>query len=166
LGYYFNAALGFNGLTLRIYRKVKYIVGVDLLGGLICLCINLLLIRSYGAIGGAIATCGTLVIQNILYQAGLRKGTDIRLFEWQWLKVYLAIALGAMGLLLIQLTISPYVYASFALAALVSLLVVRLNHRALGLGQTFPEFRHLPLAWLLIGEKPGNKRKTCEAEIV
>ncbi len=166
LGYYFNAALGFNGMTLRIYRKLKYIVGVDLLGGVICLCINLLLIRNYGAIGGAIATCGTLVIQNVLYQGGLRMGTDIRLFEWHWLKVYLAIALGAMGLLLIQVAISPYVYSSFALAALVSLLVVRLNHRVLGLGQTFPEFRHLPLAWLLIGEKPGNKQKACEAEIV
>jgi len=166
LGYYFNAALGFNGLTLRIYRKLKYIVGVDLLGGVICVCINLLLIRNYGAIGGAIATCGTLVIQNVLYQGGLRMGTDIRLFEWHWLKVYLAIALGAMGLLLIQVAISPYVYTSFALAALVSLLVVRLNHRVLGLGQTFPEFRHLPLAWLLIGKNPGNEQKACEAEIV
>jgi O-antigen/teichoic acid export membrane protein len=166
LGFYFNAALGFNGLTLRIYKKLKYIVGVDLLGGVICLCINLLLIRMYGAIGGAIATCGTLVIQNVLYQAGLRMGTDIRMFEWHWLKVYLAIALGAVGLLLIQVVISPHVYASFALAAIVSLLVVRLNHRLLGLGQTFPEFKHLPLAWLLIGQKPEKKQQTCEGGIV
>jgi O-antigen/teichoic acid export membrane protein len=166
LGYYFNAALGFNGLTLRIYRKLKYIVGVDLLGGIISLCIYLLLIRSYGAIGGAIATCGTLVIQNLFYQAGLGMGTDIKLFEWRWLKVYLAIALGAIGLLVIQVAISPYVYASFALAALVSLLVVRLNHNILGLGQMFPEFKHLPLAWLLIGQTPRNKQETCEGGIL
>jgi hypothetical protein len=71
-----------------------------------------------------------------------------------------------VGLLLIQVVISPYVYASFALAAIVSLLVVRLNHRLLGLGQTFPEFKHLPLAWLLIGQKPEKKQQTCEGGIV
>jgi O-antigen/teichoic acid export membrane protein len=159
LGFYFSAALGFNGLTLRIYRKVKYIFGVDLFGAVIALCINLILIRSYGAVGAGIATCVALVVQNVLYQVCLGIGTDIRLFEWHWLKVYVAIALGAIGLLLTQVAISSYVFASFAVAAvaaLVSLLVVRFNHRVLGLGQTFPEFRHLPLAWLLIGEKPGN----------
>ena len=34
LGYYFNAALGFNGLTLKVYGRLRYIVTINILAAL------------------------------------------------------------------------------------------------------------------------------------
>jgi hypothetical protein len=46
----------------------------------------------------------------------------------------------------------PYIYISFALAAIVSLVVVGLNRKDLNVGQTFPELLRLPLVRRLFGE--------------
>ncbi len=151
-GYYFNAALGFNGLTLKVFGKLRYVVILNILAALLNLGLNLLLIPRYGALGAAIGTCSTLVAHNIFKQAGLRLGTGISLFEWRYLKVYVGIALGALGLLLTQLVLSASIVVSFALAALVSLLVVGLNRKALNVGQLFPEVLRLPLARRLFSE--------------
>jgi O-antigen/teichoic acid export membrane protein len=145
-GQYFNAALGFNGMTLRVFGKVGYILGVDLLGAAIIFALNILLIPRYGAVGAAVGTCSTLIIQNILYQAGLRSATGIKQFEMRRVMVYISIALSALGLLLIQM-ITPFnFYTNFTLAILVSLLVVWINRTSLNIGQMFPELLRFPLA--------------------
>jgi O-antigen/teichoic acid export membrane protein len=158
-GYYFNAALGFNGLTLKVYGKLKYIVVVNLLAAVTNVAINLLLIPLYGPIGAAVGTCTTMVLHNILKQAGLRFGTGISLFEWKYFRVYLSIIIGAAVLLGVQLLIpndyswtQPYVYISFGLAALVALLVVGMNRKLLNVGQTFPELLRFPLMRRVFGE--------------
>ena len=151
-GYYFNAALGQNGLTLKVFGRLRYVVVVNVLAVVINLVVNLLLIPRYGALGAAIGTSSTLVAHNILKQAGLRFGTGISLFEWRFLKVYLVIALSTLGLLLLQAVASPPIYVGFALAALASLLVVGLNRRSLNVRQTFPEVLRFPLARRLFGE--------------
>jgi O-antigen/teichoic acid export membrane protein len=157
-GYYFNAALGFNGLTLKVYGKLKYIVVINILAALINVAINLLLIPLYGPLGAAIGTCGTMILHNILKQAGLRFGTGISLFEWKYFKVYLSIILGAVGLLLAQIAMpnnyswkEPYIYISFALAAVVALLVVGMNRKSLNVGETFPELLRFPLVRRVLG---------------
>ncbi|MGH2521916.1 MAG: flippase, partial [Anaerolineales bacterium] len=101
-GHYFNAALGFNGLTLKVYGKLRYSVVINVLAGVINLAAILLLIPRYGALGAALGTCIALVAHNVLKQAGLRLGTGINLFEWRYFRVYLIITLGALGLLLVQ----------------------------------------------------------------
>jgi O-antigen/teichoic acid export membrane protein len=138
-GNYFNAALGFNALTLRVFGKVRYIMVIDFLALAASLGLNLLLIPRYGALGGAIATSGTLVVHNILNHAGLKFGTSINLFQWRYLRVYLAIALGASSLMLFQWLISSSIYLNFALVAIVSLLVIVINREALDVENTFPE---------------------------
>ncbi len=47
--------------------------------------------------------CGLVARTNVFMQAGLRLGTGISLFEWRYLKVYVGIALGALGLILTNL---------------------------------------------------------------
>jgi O-antigen/teichoic acid export membrane protein len=149
-GYYVNAALGFNSYTLRVYGRVRYIVIIDMLAAAIGLGINLLLIPRFGAVGAAIGTSGTLVVHNLLNHAGLLVGTKIRLFDWRYLKVYVSIVLGALTLLLVQLTVSPIVYISIVLAAAISLGVLRLNRKVLNIEQTFPELLRVPgFRWLL-----------------
>jgi O-antigen/teichoic acid export membrane protein len=152
LGYYFDSALGFNGLTLKVYGKVRYSVVINVLAGVFNLGAILLLIPRYGALGAAIGTTSALIVHNILKQAGLRLGTGINLFEWRYFRVYLVILLCALGLLLVQVVTSAPFYVSIALAALASTVVIGLNRKLLKVGQNFPELLRLPLARRLFGE--------------
>lgn len=148
--YYFNAALGQNGLTLKVFGHVRYIVVINVVAVIANLGINLLLIPRYGALGAAIGTSATLVLHNILKQLGLRIGTGINLFDPHYLRVYLIITASAVGLLLIQWWLDAPIYVDILLAGLASLLVVRLNRRALNVAETFPELLRLPIVgWLL-----------------
>lgn len=150
-GYYFNAALGQNGLTLKVFGKVRYIVVINILAALLNLGVNFLLIPRYGALGAAIGTCSVLVMFNLLKQTGLRFGTGINLFDWHYFRVYLIIALSALGLFLIQMITSAPVYVNIILAGLASLVVFRLNRHLLNIEQTFPELLRLPLVRQILG---------------
>jgi O-antigen/teichoic acid export membrane protein len=151
LGYYFSTALGFNGLTLKVFGKLRFIVVVNLLAAVVNVGINLLLIPRYGPLGAAIGTCGTMIAHNILKQAGLLLGTGINLFDRRYLKVYAVILASATGLLAIQQVTSSHLYVGLALTALVSLAVVLINRKSLAVEQTFPELLRFPLMRRLFG---------------
>ena len=151
LGCYFHAALGFNGLTLKVYGKVRYIVCLNLAAAALNLALNLLLIPRHGALGAAIATCGTMVAHNILKQIGLQIGTGINFFERSYLRVYLIIVTSAGALWLVQQMLSPPIVISIVLACLACLLVFRLNRHLLQAHETFPELLKIPMARLLLG---------------
>ncbi len=156
LGFYVSTALGFNGLTIRVFGKVRYTVVINVLAVLINLGANLLLIPMYGAIGAAISTCGTMIIHNIFKQIGLRLGTDVRMFEWRYFKVYAVITVSAIGLLLIQTLTASHIYIGIPLVALVSFLVLMINRKSLNVGQMFPELLRFPLARRIFGESADS----------
>jgi O-antigen/teichoic acid export membrane protein len=139
LGYYFNAALGFNADTLRVYGQLRYTVTIDFLAMVISLGLCLILIPRYGAMGAAIATSGTLIVYNILNHLGLKFTTKINLFQRRYLGVYLSVTLSALGLALFQSMTSVSIYIEFFLAALLTLLVLILNWNILKAEETFPE---------------------------
>ncbi|HKZ01013.1 MAG TPA: flippase [Pyrinomonadaceae bacterium] len=145
-GFYFSAVLGFNGPSLRIFGKVRYMFLTDLLVAILSIIVSLILIPRYGALGAAISVSGTLVAQNVLYQIGIMFGTGVGWFSRDHFKVYLIIALAWFGLLLL-----PPLSISFVVAALVSLLVFRLNRRSLDIERTFPELLRLPLMGRIFG---------------
>lgn len=152
VGYYYNAALGQNGLTLKVFGKVRYVMVINIMAAVLNLVVNLFLIPRFGAMGAALGTFITLMIFNTAKQAGLRLGTGIKLLEGSYLKVYLSIGLAALGLWLAQLLTSMPVYASVVVAGLVSVIVIRLNRDLLNVEETFPELLRLPFARLLLGE--------------
>ena len=151
VGYYFNAALGFNGLTLRVFGLVRYVVVISLLAAAFNLAINLILIPRYGAVGAAIGTCTTLVVHNVLKQAGLARGTGIGAFEWRTLRVYLVILAGALGLFALQRAFDPGLLGALVLACAVSLAVLAVTRSSLRIGETFPELLRLPLLKRVFG---------------
>jgi O-antigen/teichoic acid export membrane protein len=138
-GYYFNAALGFNADTLRIYGRLRYTVIVDFVAMLICVVLNLILIPRYGAMGGAIGTCGTLILYNILNHVGLKFATEIDLFQWRYLRVYVSIIVATLSLAILQQFLELPIYVGVVLAGLLSLMVLLINRNVLNLEQTFPE---------------------------
>jgi O-antigen/teichoic acid export membrane protein len=150
LGYYFNAALGFNGLTLKVHGRLRYIVTINILAALVNIGVNIILIPRYGPLGAAIGTCGTLIAHNILKQAGLRL-TGVGLFRRDDLPVYVTIVLAAGALLALQLALSPPALLAFGFAALASLVVVALSRRSLRAAQTFPELMRFRLMRMLVG---------------
>jgi O-antigen/teichoic acid export membrane protein len=145
IGYYFNAALGFNADTLRIYGKLGYTVFVDFLAMMISVGLTFILIPRYGAIGAAMGTCGTLIIYNILNHLGLKFTTPVNPFKWNYWKVYAGIVLGTLSLAAFQRFVSPSFYLSLVIAGLISLLVLFVNRSVLNVEQIFPELLRFPI---------------------
>jgi len=152
LGYYFNAALGFNGLTLKVFGRLRYVVSINLVAALVNIGLNLVLIPRYGPLGAAIGTCSTLLLHNVLKQVGLLRGTGVKLFRARDLTVYASIVVLAGLLLTVQLVVSPPPAVGIALAVLASLLLVAFSRRSLRAGQTFPELRRFRLVRLIAGD--------------
>lgn len=152
LGYYFNSALGFNGLTLKVFGILRYIVVLNLLTAATNLVLSFLLIPRFGALGAAIGTCATLLAHNVLKQWGLRNGTGISLFEWRYARIYLGIAGAALVLWLVQVVFQPGIVVTGCCAALASLGVLRLGRSQLDVAEVFPELvRSRVGRWLFQG---------------
>jgi O-antigen/teichoic acid export membrane protein len=152
LAYYFNTALGFNGLTLRVYGAVRSIVLINVAAALLNIVLNLALIPLYGPLGAAIGTMTSLIVHNVLKQIGLHRATGISLFEARYLRVYVVLAAGAASLLLVELFIAPRFAIEIALAAVVSVVVFALTRSELRIGHTFPELLRIPFAARLFGD--------------
>jgi O-antigen/teichoic acid export membrane protein len=155
-GYYFNAALGFNVDALRVHGKYRYTLAIDFLTMFICLGLSLILIPDQGAMGAAIAACGTLVLYNFLNHFGLKTATKIDLFDPRYVKVYASIVLGAVGLFIVQKLISLPLYINFIFAALISLVVLLVNRDILKIEQSFPELLRFPIIRFLFKINPGS----------
>jgi O-antigen/teichoic acid export membrane protein len=150
VGHYVNAALGFNALTLRVQGSVRFIVVVDVLSAVVSLAASVLLIGSYGAIGAAVATASTLVIQNLLYQAGLVRSA-IGLPDSRHLATFAAIAIAVAGLTLVQHAVQLPLPIGVGLAAVVSICLLAASRGSLQIGRYFPELLKVPILRQLIG---------------
>lgn len=153
LGQYVNAALGFNGKTLSIYKKVGFLVRLNIGLAIVNLIATWLLVPRYGALGAAIATGGTLILHNIGKQAGLiTQGTGINFFDWHYLRIYLLITLVASGLFAVQYFIGANWIVCLALTSIASLLVIRLSRDQLDVQEVFPELARIKLVRLVLGK--------------
>ncbi len=148
-GYYFSAALGFNGLTLKVVGKLRFIVVINLAAAALNLGLNLVLIPRYGALGAAMGTALTLVLHNILKQAGLRLSQGLSVFDRAYRRLYLAIGLGILALLPVRLAVSN-LYVAVGLTLLVSGAVFLATRKRLEIGQTFPVLLRFPLVRVLL----------------
>ncbi|MGH8883905.1 MAG: oligosaccharide flippase family protein [Egibacteraceae bacterium] len=151
IAYYVNAAFGFNGLTLKVYGLLRYIVAMNFVVIVVNLGLNLLLIPRYGALGAAIGTSGTLIVFNVLKQAGLGLGTGIKILDRRYLRVYLVIAANAAALYVVQAFVRPSIVVTVALATVSSFLVLRLARSQLNVGEIFPELLRVPYVRKLLG---------------
>lgn len=151
LGYYCNAALGFNGLTLRVYGLVRYVVVISVLAAILNLLLNLLLIPAYGAIGAGVATAATMIGHNVLKQAGLRKGTGISVFDRRHGRVYLVIVAATAALIVAQATLRPGPVVAVGMVVVVSAAILALTRRSLMVADMFPELLRVPILRRVVG---------------
>lgn len=146
LGYYFNAALGFNADTLRVYGKVRYAVASDIAAAVVFLALCFVLIPRYHALGAAISATMSAIVHSVCNQAGLWiGGTGIRLPQWRFVRVFLISTLLMVALLLLQWLVRPPLYAGVALAAVASVALLHLARHLLEPKTTFPELMRISL---------------------
>lgn len=144
LGFYFNVALGFNGVTLRVYGKIKYAIVINLLAAVMNVALNLALIPRFGPLGAAFGTGGTLVIHNILKQWGLRLGTGINLFDARYVGTYGSLVVATIALWGCHQLLDLPLIADVIVLALISIGVFAYNRDRLDLASTFPELARIP----------------------
>jgi O-antigen/teichoic acid export membrane protein len=154
VGHYVNAALGFNALTLRVQGSVRFIVTVDVITAGVSVAASVVLIRLFGALGAAIATSMTLILQNLMYQAGLVR-TAVGLPGLGHVRAFTSVLFAIAILIAFQIAIQPPLIVGAAVAGLVSLGLVGMNRDALQIGLYFPELMRIPVLRRLFGAGAG-----------
>lgn len=153
VGYYFNAALGFNGLTVKTAGRVRYTIVISLVAAVVNIGLNLILIPAYGPLGAAIATLATLFGHNLLKQFGLRLCTGIPLYPAKMMMPYLVIISAAVGLFAAMRLFDLSLVVGIVLVGLVQLVVMRATRDHLDVLEVFPEVGRLPFASRLLGRR-------------
>jgi O-antigen/teichoic acid export membrane protein len=146
VGEFINAAVGFNAATLRVHGTIRIIVTNDVIAALLAILLSLFLIPRYGTVGAALSVTATLVIQNALNTLGLwLTRTGIHVLEWRVARVYVTLLLATLGLLVFEWLVAAPASVRAALAAVVSLVVIRLTAKSLRAEATFPELLRIGL---------------------
>lgn len=142
--YYFNAALGFNGVTLKMVGRVWLSAGIATAALVFNLAINLILIPPYGAMGATLGTAATIVGYNVLKQWALNRGSGITVFERRYATVYLAVVVGGLAVWVVELLDAAVpIRVLVTGAAIAGTLLV--GRRLLMVGELFPELRKVPI---------------------
>lgn len=149
-GYYLNVVLGFNAVTLQAFGRLRYVVGVNLAVVPLNVGLAWLLVGEFGALGVAVASCSTLVVQNVLNQMALRSAIGTAFVDRRYLPPY-GVILAAIGVLVgVRLMLDPGFVVSAALSVVVWLCVLALTRRHLELAESFPELLRLPVVGRLL----------------
>lgn len=146
LGEYFNAALGFNADTLRVYGRIRYAVFSNILMAVMFVALATLLIPPYAALGAALAATASVLVHNLCNHAGLWfSGTGIRLPDARFFRVSLTAAVLFGVLLLVHWIARPPLYVGVTLTAVASLALLRITRHSMNVHESFPELLRIPL---------------------
>jgi O-antigen/teichoic acid export membrane protein len=143
LGFYVQASLGFNGTTLMVFGKMRYVVGLNALTIVVNLTLNLLLIPRYGALGAAAGTSATHAVHNLLKQLALAHATSVEFFRRTFARTYGTIGAG-VGVVAAARLLDASAVVGAAAALAVCVLVLALNRRVLDVAGVFPELGRVP----------------------
>jgi len=146
VGHYLHAALGFNSATLTVHGRVRTIVVSETVAAAGAFVFGFVLIPRYGALGAAIATTCTLVLQNACNHVGLWSArTGVRPFEWRFARLYGVVAAAALAVWAAQWLLNPPLYVGAGLIAAAWAAVAWLLGRGARLETHFPELLRVPL---------------------
>jgi O-antigen/teichoic acid export membrane protein len=149
LGYFLHLSLGFNGLTLRVHGRIRYSVSVDVAAAVLNVVVNLALIPRWGALGAAAGTTGTLVVHNLLKQAGLRRCSRIPTLPLGYVFAWLTLAGAAAALFLLSAAVTIPFWLALVVSAAAGVGALRAFSRSLDLETTFPQVARVPLMRIL-----------------
>jgi O-antigen/teichoic acid export membrane protein len=138
VGYAINSALGFSGVTLAANGHGRTVAVVNALTAVIGVVLALILIPVAGALGAAIASALTLILQSAILQITMRRQVGIELVDREAIRVFSIVAVAALALVLIQ-ALMPFGWWTVLAAVIASLAVLYLCRDALRIEALFPE---------------------------
>ena len=141
---YFNVALGFNGLTLRLLGRARYVMTIDLFTMLLVIGLDLFLVPRYGPLGAAIGAATAIVVHNVLAQVALSRAS-VGGFELRLHRLYAGLAVLASIVVAINWFASDNLLVTMPTVLICSLLAVVLSKNALQVEGIFPELARIPL---------------------
>lgn len=149
VGMFVQAATGFNGLTLQMAGRVRYVLGVNLAALIFAIAANIVLVPVWGGGGAVAATVGTFAFHNVLKQWGLGQ-IGVGAWDRATVGVYLRVLAVFATLIVIGRLVQPALLPAIVLVALASVVLLRVCSRLLDVDETFPELRRLPvLRWII-----------------
>jgi O-antigen/teichoic acid export membrane protein len=152
LGFYINAAFGFNGLSIQLLGRNRWILIANLLTLGFLMGATFPLVDKLGPQGAALAVLVTCVVHNILKQLGLGFGGGIGVWQRGHALVLVQVAVLVAGLLLFEIYLRPPLWLALISVTVVWLALLRLTRHRLRLHEVFPELRgYAVLRWLLGG---------------
>jgi O-antigen/teichoic acid export membrane protein len=151
IGHYVSGSVGFNSLTLRVFGRVRYLMVGDLLTAGLSVLITVVLIQQFGTLGAAIGTTLSLLIQQTLYQWGLRTRTTVAAADRRYALVYLTIAGATVLTVALTALIQPPLIVGVLLAGSVSALVLWWHGGSLGLLEVYPSLGRIPILRRMLG---------------
>jgi len=144
LGYSINAFFGFNGMTLNVFRVIRFIVVANILAVVTNIGLNLALIPSWGPVGAAVATAATFLIHNLLKQWGLVRRAGVHGFSRRTGVLYLTVAVWVLLAIAAGLVLDlPFVLRVVMVAGSTSV-VLWIARDIVSLDDTFPIVARLP----------------------
>jgi O-antigen/teichoic acid export membrane protein len=144
-GYYANAALGFNGLTLKIHGHIRLAVAIDLAAAAINVVAILALVPPLGAVGAALGTATTLVVHNVFKQIALQWATGISLFDLRSGALYAGIVAVGLALWMAALVVRPSLPVGIGFVLVATAVVYAIGRDRLDVARVFPEARSIPV---------------------
>ncbi len=143
LGYYFNVSFGYNAFMLQVYGKLRFLTVVNVSAAAVSVGLTFALVPVAGAIGVAVASCTTLISQNVANQIMLSRTIGTALIDRSVLRPYFLIVAMLALLTVVALVAQPNFVVALVISALMALLLLRLSRRQLKLAETFPEITKL-----------------------
>jgi len=152
LGYYVNGSMGFNALTLRVFNRVRFLALTDLSTAALNLVLAVVLIQQFGAVGAAVATSATFILQNFIYQWGLKTQTWVHGLDRRYVRPYASIIIGSIVIVAVSQLIRPPFLIGIVVVGVVSLLVFAINRHSLQIVDTYPELGRFRMMRRIFGD--------------
>ena len=143
LGYFANAALGYNGLVVQMLGRIRFVLvtNVAVLGFMVAA--DVVLIPPYGAGGAAVAVLATLLVHNAWKQGGLVG--NVGPWDGGHARTCLGVAAAGAVLGVVEVVAHPSLPVALVLCGVAGVALLRANRRRLRVADTFPEVARVPL---------------------
>lgn len=153
VGYYLNAAFGFNSIVLQVVGRLRYLVIVNTAAAATNIALCLLLVPAHGALGVALAGSIAMILQNLSNQYGLRR-VGVGFFPRTHARVYGSIGVAISILWLLERVLRPGMIGSVVLTGLGGAAVLAVNRQLLKIIDMYPSLAAVPLMGRFVGKPP------------
>ena len=147
---YSNVALGFNGVTLKVLGKIRYVLTSNLASAVIKIALCLLLIPRFGALGAAASVLAGMAAYNILMQWGLHRVAHVRILGREYLPLAILIIVSIFSLFSLREVVGQNIYLAILLTVTATAILLLAAKHRLSIATTFPEALRLPVLGRLL----------------